>query len=483
MLLSKLTQDIVTDSVIAGNIDISNIETNTEKNLYGGLYICLQSDEDKIIANLKIAGKRGATCALVSKKVEMPLPQIVCPNIRAAAATVYANYYGNPQKKIKFIGITGTNGKTTTATLIYHLLNSNGIKTALIGTNGDITDSQVRTTGYTTPVPEILFEEIACALQDDCEYLVMEVSSHALDQDRVYPIQFDYAVFTNLTRDHLDYHKDMDSYASAKKKLFLQAKLGIINTDDIYANIFIDACTSPPVTYGIHSQARFTAADIMQYSDRVEFTLCLDADCHKVMLPLPGIFSVYNGLAAISVCKSVGLDIFDILKGLKTFGGVAGRMESIATPFGFDVIIDYAHTPDGLENVLKAAAAFAKGRVIVLFGCGGNRDKGKRSQMCEVAAKLSDYMIITSDNPRDENPFSIIRDILSGLNGFEIPFAVIENRREATEFALHEAQTGDIVILAGKGHENYQIVGGRRYDYDEKSTVLEIIEQMRGSER
>ena len=418
----------------------------------GSLYVCHRRDPLQVEALLGQARQGGAIgVAAVGR------PDIICEDTRRFLAYAMAELCGNPQKKLRVIGVTGTNGKTTVSSMIAHILRQSGRRCELVGTNN--------CGGYTTPIPEILFPTMAQAVATGCQDFVMEVSSHSLDQSRVAPIEFDCSVFTNLSRDHLDYHLTMEQYAQAKERLFAASRTAVINADDAYAMQMARPCAN--VTW----YGREYVTDPEYWEDGVRYVL----DGMKIFCPVAGLFSVYNSAAAAMAAKGLGVSDGDIVQALANFGGVDGRMEMVKTNTDFRVIIDYAHTPDGLRNVLSTINGFKKGRLIVVFGAGGQRDRGKRAQMFRACADLADYIVITSDNPRKEDPFSIIKDILAGLNGYTTPFAVLENRKKATEFALREAQAGDVVLLAGKGHERYQLVGDRVLPYDEREIVCKIL--------
>ncbi len=496
MTLSQLLKDVQMTAVqypgagrrenwradLAGTLpagEVSTVATEPEKAEENSLFLCTSREPEDIALQVAAARANGARCALVAEFAAQDILQLRCADLRQATAFVFANFHGNPQDKLKVIGVTGTNGKTTTTTLIRHILCSMGMTCGLIGTNGDAVGADRSSTGYTTPIPQILYAEMARAAQSGYEYLVMEVSSHSLAQKRVEPIRFELAVFTNLTRDHLDYHGSMEAYLEAKKRLFVQADRGVVNIDDSAGYAILERCAGGSVTYGRRLGAEYLAEDVVQRRAGVEYTLVHAGGRYAVSYPVPGLFSVYNSLAAIAGCHSLGLPLPGILDAVAAFAGVAGRMEALDTGLGFQVVIDYAHTPDGLENVLRTIRGYKEGRLIALFGCGGNRDRGKRPQMCRAAASYADFMVVTSDNPRGENPYAILKDILAGLDGFDTPFAVIENRRAATKFALEQARPGDVVLLAGKGHEDYQIIGDTVYPYDEKEIVRELIKGLK----
>ena len=309
-----------------------------------------------------------------------------------------------------------------------------------------------------------------------CEYCIMEVSSQALSQGRVDGLTFDCAVFTNLTKDHLDYHKTFENYSAAKKKLFSMCRTGIINIDDEKGLYMTSGESCQSVTYSLLSDtADYTAKNIVQSPGSTEYEIIHKNQRIKVHLRIPGLFSVYNSLAAIVCACEEGIPIEKAAEALKDSKGVKGRAEVVPTNRDFTVIIDYAHTPDGLENILKTLRAFAKGRIITAFGCGGDRDKSKRPVMGEIASELSDYLIVTSDNPRSENPQEIIKDILKGCKNAEITVETVENRRKAIERALAIGEKDDIILLAGKGHETYQILGDKKIHFDEREIVSEYL--------
>jgi UDP-N-acetylmuramoyl-L-alanyl-D-glutamate--2,6-diaminopimelate ligase len=422
----------------------------------GSLYVCHRRDVAQVSRLIKEARAAGAVSVAAVGE-----PDIRCGDTRRMLSYSVARFYGDPHKKLRVIGVTGTNGKTTVSSMLAHILRQAGRRCELVGTNN--------CGGYTTPIPEILFPTMARAVEQGCQDFVMEVSSHSLDQSRVAPIRFACGIFTNLTQDHLDYHLSMQRYAKAKEGLFAQSDTAVINADDGYAAQMASACRD--VSY--YGKAQF--GQIQTRSDGVRYRL----DGMDITCPTPGLFSVYNSAAAAMAARRLGVAEEDIVRAIGNFRGVDGRMEILQTNTDFRVIIDYAHTPDGLKNVLSTINAFKQGRLIVVFGAGGQRDKGKRAHMFAVCADLADYVVITSDNPRKEDPFSIIKDILAGLNGYTTPFAVLENRRAATDFALREAKPGDIVLLAGKGHERYQLIGDQVLPYDEREIVKEILEQDR----
>ncbi len=421
-----------------------------------------------------MAEKAGAAVIVAEEPVDVNIPVLYVNNTKRAVAEMSDIFFGSPSKKFKLIGVTGTNGKTTTTYLIKSIFEAAGKKIGVIGTNQNIIGDKVLITQSTTPTTpnalelQKLFTEMA---EKGAEYVVMEVSSHALDLDRVYGCDFDTCIFTNLTQDHLDFHKTMENYFAAKAKLFTMCKTAVINTDDESGRRIAENAKCDVVTVSIDNPSDIQGNNIRISSDGVTFSINADNKEEEIFLPIPGRFNVYNSLGAIAAALAMGIDIRYIKEGLRRVEGVTGRVEVLDTDTDYKVIIDYAHTPDGIKNIISTVSEFAEGRVITLFGCGGDRDDAKRPVMGEIAGTLSDYCIITSDNPRTENPMKIIRDIETGMKKTDCEYIVIENRKEAIGYALDFAEKGDIVILAGKGQETYQIIGKEKIDFDERVIV------------
>jgi len=420
---------------------------------------------------------KGAKVLVLERDVDVDgdITKVFVPNSKTAMAYMAKNFYRNPTKDINFIGVTGTNGKTTVTYLVKSILEKAGQKVGLIGTISNMIGDRKMPSKFTTPESLELQKLLREMADENVDSVVMEVSSHSLALGRVEGCEYDIGVFTNLSQDHLDFHANMEEYRDAKAKLFTQSKLAIINEDDKNGRWIKKRVPTKVFTYGIYKDADIYAREL-EITDRgVAFHLHTPSGSIPINLAIPGIFSIYNGLAAASICYNLGISLEIIAQGLQEVKGVDGRFELLDTGTDYSVILDYAHTPDGLENILTTAKEFAKGRIITLFGCGGDRDHGKRPIMGEIAGKYSDLCIITSDNPRSEDPMDIIKDIVPGIEKTGCDYTIIENRREAIEYALAQAEKDDIVILAGKGHETYQILKDKTIPFDEKKIVAEIL--------
>lgn len=473
MKLRKLMQGIVEDVTAIEDIEISGIAYDSRNVKPGYLFVAIKGFETDGHKYIESAVKNGAAAVLGEDECSCPCTYIRTQNSRKALALCGANFYNHPEKQLKIIGITGTNGKTTTTYLIRQILMLKGIRCDLIGTNQIIIGDEEIESSRTTPESLDLFEIFGKMAASGGEYVVMEVSSHSLELDRVYGVTFETAVLTNITQDHLDFHKTMENYAAAKAKLFKMSKSAAVNKDDKYADIILSAANCETTTYSIDSPSDIRATNLNMSERGVIFGVNIKGQTREMRLGIPGKFSVYNALAAICACKNIGIDITDIEKGLVLAKSVKGRIEVVHTNTSYTIIIDYAHTPDGLVNIINAVRAFAKKRVITVFGCGGNRDASKRPKMGQIAEELSDIAIVTSDNPRCEEPSAIINDILAGMK--KDNHIVVENRKEAISYAMDIAQENDIIILAGKGHETYQEIEHIKYDFDERKVVKEIL--------
>ena len=410
---------------------------------------------------------------------QVDIPYVLVRDCRRALALLSRNFFGDPAGEMQIIGITGTNGKTTTTYLLKHLLEDTiGAKVGLIGTNGNMIGSEFIHTERTTPESFELQQLFAEMKSAGCTHVVMEVSSHSLVLSRVAGIDFAVGAFTNLTQDHLDFHHTMEEYAAAKALLFSACRVGCINIDDKWADTMMQNASCRLLTYSANGKEASLAAENIKLSAKgVSFTASCDGKCADVSLAIPGRFSVYNALNTIAVGLALGISLDDCAKAMKTAHGVKGRMELVPTDGDYTIVIDYAHTPDALENALKALQADHNGRLVVLFGCGGDRDRTKRPIMGAIAADNADFVIVTSDNPRTEQPQSIIDEILVGLEGKKTEHIAICDRAEAIKWAIDNHRANDVILLAGKGHEDYQVVGHEKHHMDEREIVAEHIEK------
>ena len=454
--------------------EISSVTDNTKKVRKDCIFVCVKGgsfDGHDAAAEML---EKGAAVIVAEKDLGLGNKQIITDNSRKFYGELCAAWFDHPEKKLKIIGVTGTNGKTTITNVIKNIFMKNGVKTGLIGTIcNEIGDETVHTYN-TTPMAFDYMCLLDKMVKAGCKYAVMEVSSFGLVQHRIGPTHFDMGIFTNLTQDHLDYHKTMENYYQAKKMMFDECDYALINTDDEYGRRIFSEISCKKERYGISSEADYYADAIKIKSDGTSFWYCYNGKSQLVNMKMTGMFNVSNVTAAISVCLKAGLPIEDILNAVSEYNGVKGRCEIIPTGRDFTVICDYAHTPDAVENILKSVREYTEGRLICLFGCGGNRDAKKRPLMAKAAAKFADRLIITSDNPRDEIPEAIIDDILAGLKDSEIPFDVVVDRTKAIHHSLKIAEKGDIIVLAGKGHEDYQVLPGNEHiHFDERERVSE----------
>ena len=459
------------------DVEITAITCDSRSVTAGCLFVCINGVAIDGHKFAKSAYENGASVIIWEKNVGLP-NQIFVEDSRKEFANICANWFGNPQQKLKLIGVTGTNGKTSVSYMLKNIFEKCGHKVGLVGTIQNMIGDKVLPSKNTTPSAYDLQSMFSLMVADGCDYCVMEVSSHALNQDRVYGLNFDVAIFTNLTQDHLDYHVTMDNYLLAKKKLFYNCKVAVLNADDEYYNDMRDGLTCPVVKYScVGNSSDYIAENIKLRPDGSEFDLVGNENAH-IKTAIGGKFTPYNALASAVCAMRCGISANDVARAFSTMTGIKGRAEVVPTNRDFTVIIDYAHTPDGLENILKTFSECEKNRLIVLFGCGGDRDRTKRPKMGAIAVKNSDYCIVTSDNPRTEEPMSIINDILEGMENSPVPIEVIENRVEAIKRCVQIAQKGDIIVLAGKGHETYQILKDGTIHLDEREVVAEALNSL-----
>ena len=456
------------------DMEITSISYDSRTVRPGALFVALVGERTDGHRYIQTALDKGAAAVLCQTPPDFPGPWIVAEDSRLALALLSANWFGRPGEEMILVAVTGTNGKTTTTSLIKEMLEgAAGAKVGLIGTNRNMIGPRELLAQRTTPESyelQSLLREMADA---GCTHVVLEVSSHALVQHRTAGLTFDLGVFTNLTQDHLDYHRTMEAYREAKGILFAQCRRAVLNLDDEAGRWYRDRLDCPAFTYSENrAWADLTARNIRLFAGHVEFEAVTVGHISRVHLPIPGGFSIYNALAALSVGLCLGFELEVMTAALRCVRGVKGRVEIVPVPRAYTVIIDYAHTPNALENILLTARDFTAGRLICLFGCGGDRDRGKRPIMGAISRELADVTVVTSDNPRSEEPEAIIRDILTGMEpGGEVH--VEPDRRAAIGWALEQGRPGDVIVLAGKGHETYQEVGGARYPMDEREIVAQ----------
>lgn len=474
MLLSSLLKGIEPINAWEDR-EITGITCDSREAKDGMLFAAIPGEQVDGHAYAEKAVAQGASVVLAERAVGTNAQEILVPSTRVAFQTLCANYFGNPERDMKFLAVTGTNGKTSTTQFVKSILDGLGVKAGLLGTVYNQIGAETFPAAFTTPEPYQLFSLLRRMRDAGVETVVLEVSSQAMDQRRVDSLPFSVAGFTNLTQDHLDYHKTMENYKEAKARLFTMSEKAVLNLDDATGKEW--AARFGGLTYSAKETADLTASDVEMDVAGVQYRLTYGEKSAEIRVSTPGMFTVSNTLCAAGVLLQAGFTFEQVTEGLNNIPKVPGRAEIITEGYPFSVMLDYAHTPDALENILSTIRTYAKGRVVTLFGCGGDRDRTKRPKMAQSAAKFSDMLIVTSDNPRTEDPAAIIREILVGLEGCEVPYTVIENRREAIGYAIKNAQKDDLILLAGKGHEDYQIIGTTKYHFDEKEIVKEFLSQ------
>ena len=483
MLLKDLLIHIPGEIQIQGREDtpIDQLVTDSRKKAQNGLFFCIRGLRFDAHSFAGQVAENGCVALVVDHFVESPLTQVRVENVRSAMAYIAGAFYGEPAKKLQMVAMCGTKGKTTTSFLVKSILEKAGRLTGLIGTTGNMIGQKHIDSNMTTPDPVELHSCLKQMVDAGVESISMEVSAHAIDMHRLDGITYEAACFTNLSQDHLDYFGTMDRYFEVKKSFFTSGAVrnAAINADDPHSESILRDLTIPHLTYGISQKADVYARDIEISEEGVSFVLgVLDSAKTPIHMHLTGMFNVYNALAAASLALILGIGENAIREGLEAVRSVPGRVEVLDTGMPYKVILDYAHSPDALENVLRTVREFTKNRLIALVGCGGDRDHGKRPMMGEIVGRLSDYAILTSDNPRTEDPFMILESIEEGIRSTDARYEVIENRREAIRRALSIAREGDVVILAGKGNETYQEIKGVKYPFDEKIVVQELLAEM-----
>ena len=484
MILSKIL-DRIEGLTFRGNIetDVTEMYYDSRKVTQGSLFIAIKgfnTDGHKYIEN---AIEQGATVIALQEglydvdSIPENISVVISKNTRELLALMACNFYSHPSREFKLIGITGTKGKTTTSYMIKSILEKAGKKVGLIGTIANYIGEKELPTERTTPESldlQKLFRQMA---DEHVDIVVMEVSSHSLALDRVVGLTFDFAVFTNLTQDHLDFHETFDNYLAAKAKLFTIAKEGFVNCDDMYASRLMKMATCPITTYGIDNNPFVSARDIIVTNSYSEFKLPFNKMIQKIKVSIPGRFTVYNALAAICVTIKLGVSVENIISGLENIK-VPGRSEVVPNMRGYTILVDYAHTPDSLENIIRACKTYTKGELICVFGCGGDRDRAKRPMMGEIAGRLADYTVITTDNPRTEKPEDIIKEIENGIKNTKGKYKIVVNRAKAIEHALRRGRKNDLILIAGKGHETYQEVNGVKHHFDDREVINNVLKKL-----
>jgi UDP-N-acetylmuramoyl-L-alanyl-D-glutamate--2,6-diaminopimelate ligase len=466
------------------DVEITSIENDNRKVKKGSLFICLKGYTVDGHDFADSAVKNGAVAVISERSLPLEVPVIIVKDAFRSMAVLADAFYGQPTQHLHLIGITGTNGKTTTSHLIEKIFADQAIKTGLIGTMytkmGDVKFENKNT----TPESLTLQKTFRTMIDNQIEMAVMEVSSHALDLGRAHGCDFNVAVFTNLSQDHLDYHQTMEDYKQAKGLLFSQLgnsfnhdkpKYAILNSDELVSKDYIKMTAAHIITYGIDREADIKADNIKMTPKGTSFDIIINQQHHPISIKLAGKFNIYNVLASIGAALASGISLSCIISSLEEIEGVPGRFELVDAGQDFSVIVDYAHTPEALENVLKTIKQFSQGKIFVVVGCGGDRDKTKRPLMAKIACQYSDIPIFTSDNPRSEDPLSILKDMESGVIG-EV-YHLIPDRQQAIQYAVQKAANGDIVLIAGKGHEDYQIIGDRILSFDDRLVAKEAIEE------
>ena len=479
----KLRELIKNLSIIEMNADaeleISGVSYDSRKTEKGDMFVAIRGFEADGHKFITTAVENGAAVILCEEKPSCDIPNVLVSDSRYGLAIVSRDFFGDPASEMTMIGITGTSGKTSSSYLIKHMLESKlDAKVGLIGTNGNMIGDEFLHTEHTTPESYELHKLFRHMADSGCTHVVMEVSSHSLTLERVAGIHFDVALYTNLSQDHLDFHGTMEEYAAAKRKLFSICSLGCFNLDDAWADFMRDGASCRTMTFSTEkNEADLVAKDIRLTADGVRFALVSGDEISMTKLGIPGMFSVYNALGTMSVGLALGLSLADCSDAMSSAKGVKGRLEIVPTGRDFSVVIDYSHKPDALEKVLKTLKPVTRGRLIALFGCGGDRDKLKRPIMGRIAADNADLVVVTSDNPRTEDPDEIIREIVAGMKDKRTPTKVICDRREAIAWAIDNAAPGDVLLLAGKGHEDYQVVGHEKHHMDEREIVADCLKK------
>ena len=484
MYLEELLRDLPYLADTRGDMKtgIRTLSSNSREKCEDGLFFCITGARFDAHDFAPQAVENGCVALVVERFLDsVDVPQVLVINGRAAMARIAAAFYGHPADGMKLVGITGTKGKTTTSYLVKAICEHAGYRCGLIGTTGNMIGNKVVESRFTTPDPIELQRTLRSMADAGVEIVSMEVSAHAIDMYRLDGLTFEVGCYTNLSQDHLDYFHTMERYFETKKRFFTSGMVlnAALNADEETTASVEKEISARYITYGICVDADLFARDIEISENGVSFEIQLQG-MHSIHvdLKMTGMFNAYNALAAASCAMILGISPEDIRLGLESLSSVPGRVEMLQTSTPYRVILDYSHSPDALDNILKTVRQFTRGRVIALFGCGGDRDQGKRPMMGEIGGRLADYCVLTSDNPRTEDPMKILAAIERGIRPTEKPYTIIENRREAIRFALEMGRDGDTIVLAGKGHETYQEIMGIKRPFDEKAIVHELLAEM-----
>ena len=477
MLLSNLVKSINFIDLF-GDAEISAVHSTSKARDKNWLFICNEKEDKKLLRYVDEAIVNGAAAVAVCKKIDQDIPQIVCADIRRAYSHIAAAFYGDPQKELKIIGVVGTNGKTTTTRICGEVFNACGVPTAVIGTLGASFKGREYPLDLTTPDPEDFFALIRQMKDDGAEVVVTEYSAHAIYYKKLDPVFFEALIFTNCTQDHLDFFKDMESYAKVKKSIFTDenCKFKIINADDQCGRELIAKGLENTVAYGIKNPAEVLALRIKIKASGTSFFLNAFDSVEHVSINLLGLFNVYNALAAIALSHIFDLPLLKVVSAIKNMQAVSGRLERVGEYNGATVYIDYAHTPDGLENALLTLSKITERNLVCLFGCGGNRDKGKRAAMGRVAGDIADFVVVTTDNPRYEDADRIMSEIERGVREASLDYILIKDREKAIRYAVSCLTEGDVLLVAGKGAEEYQEIMGEKREFSDKAVIKSIVE-------
>ena len=478
MKLTELARSIPAGASVSAEAEVTGLVCDSRKVKKGDLYFCLPGLRVDGHNFAKAAADAGAAALVVERKLPVDLPQVLVEDARAAMSYMAQCFYGYPAAEMHGVGITGTKGKTTTSFLVRAIARHAGHKVGLMGTVCTYIGEEEEPASLTTPDPIDVQSLLRRMKYAGCDFYVMEVSAHALDLRKLVGMKFDQGIFTNFSQDHLDYFGTMETYRRAKEKFFDPFYIGhaVVNADDEAGKYMLGRV--PATTYGVSAPADAYANEIEILESGVSYRLHWKDVVLPLHLHISGIFNVYNSMAAAVACLEMGISPEDVKAGLESVTVVPGRIEPLPTHTPYRVILDYAHSPASLESILKTIRQFTRGRLICVFGCGGGRDKEKRPIMGEISGRLADFSVLTSDNPRLEDPMDILRAIEEGIKRTTGPYVVIENRREAIRYAMQMGQPGDVIVLAGKGHETYQDIGGQKHPFDEKVVVREILAEM-----